>query len=74
MVMGPDYQMRKYTLPIILILGLGGILIDLDHFIIAQTQMARPLHLPVFIIVWTVSISYYAYHHRRVHQSGIKKE
>ena len=30
-------------------------------------------HLPILITVWVVCISYYAYHHRRIHKPSIKK-
>ena len=71
---GPDSSMRKYSLLALLFFGLAGVLIDLDHLIIQQTQMVRPLHLPYWCLVWIVSIGYYAYVHRRVHQCGVKKD
>lgn len=71
-VFGGNSTSRKYTLLILLCFGLAGILIDLDHLIIAQTQMARPLHLPYFILIWIICIGYYAYSHRRVHQSRVE--
>ena len=74
LVFGGNNKVRKYTLLILLFYGLAGTLIDLDHFIIAQTKMARPLHLPYFIIVWTICICYYAYIHRRVHKSSMKNQ
>ena len=70
---GPDSTMRKYSLLALLFFGLAGVLIDLDHLIIQQTQMARPLHLPYWFLVWIVSIGYYTYAHRRVHKCGLKK-
>jgi hypothetical protein len=70
-VFGGNSTSRKYALLILLCFGLAGILIDLDHFIIAQTQMARPLHLPYFILIWVICIGYYAYSYRRVHQSRV---
>lgn len=71
---GPDHTVRKYTFPILLFFGLAGVLIDLDHLIIQQTQMVRPLHLPYFFVVWIIGICYYAYIHRRVHKFGIKED
>ena len=71
---GGNNKVRKYTLLILLFYGLAGTIIDLDHLIIAQTEMARPLHLPYFIIIWTICICYYAYIHRRVHKSSIKNQ
>lgn len=71
-VFGGNSTSRKYTLLILLCFGLAGILIDLDHLIIAQTQMARPFHLPYFILIWIICIGYYAYSHRRVHQSCVE--
>jgi len=70
---GPNNKMRKYTLLVLLFFGLAGVLIDLDHFIIQQTQMVRPLHLPYWFGVWIVGICYYAYIHRRVHKFGMKE-
>jgi hypothetical protein len=55
-----------------LFFGLAGVLIDLDHLIIQQTQMARPLHLPYWFLVGIVSIGYYTHVHRRVHKCGLK--
>lgn len=71
---GPDNQMRKYTFFILLFFGLAGVLIDLDHLIIEETQMVRPLHLPIWIGVWIMCIGYYAYIHRRFHKSCMKTE
>jgi hypothetical protein len=70
----PDSSMRNYSLLALLFFGLAGVLIDLDHLIIQQTQMVRPLHLPYWCIVWIVSIGYYAYVRRRVYQFGVKKD
>ena len=70
---GPDSAIRKYSLLVLLFFGLAGVFIDLDHLIIQQTQMVRPLHLPYWCIVWIVSIGYYTYAHRRVHKCGVKK-
>ena len=71
---GPCDSMRKYTLFVLLLFGLAGVLIDLDHFIVEETQMVRPLHLPIWITLWVVCICYYAYINRRFHKLGIKKE
>jgi hypothetical protein len=71
---GPDSSMRNYSLLVLLSFGLAGVLIDLDHLTITQTQMVRPLHLPYWFLVWIVCIGYYAYVHRRVHQLGVKKD
>ena len=69
---GPNDKIRKYTFLVLLFFGLAGVLIDLDHFIIKQTQMVRPLHLPYFFGVWIVGICYYAYIHRRIHNFSVK--
>jgi len=45
---GPDSAIRKYSLLVLLFFGLAGVFIDLDHLIIQQTQMVRPL--PIFRI------------------------
>ena len=71
---GPDSSLRNYSLLVLLFFGLAGVLIDLDHLIIQQTQMVRPLHLPYWFLVWFVSIGYYTYVHRRVHKCGLKKD
>lgn len=71
---GPYYKMRKYTLLVFCGFGLGSVCIDLDHFIIEQTGVLRPLHLPCFIFVWVVCICYYAYFYRRFHKNSIKKK
>ena len=69
---GPNNKMRKYTLLVLLVCGLAGVLIDLDHLLITETQMVRPLHLPIWIALCFVCIGYYAYIHRWVYKSGIK--
>ena len=73
-VFGIDHPMRKYTLLILLFFGLAGVLIDLDHLIIRQLQMVRPLHLPYFIIVWIFGVCYYTYIYRRLFYSSVKKD
>jgi hypothetical protein len=70
---GTNNKMRKYTFLVLLFFGLAGVLIDLDHFIIQQTQMVRPLHLPYWFGVWIVGICYYAYIHRRVHNFRVRE-
>ena len=71
---GGDHQMRKYTLFVLLCCGLAGVLIDLDHLLIEETQMVRPFHLPIWVGVCLGSIGYYAYLHRRVHYLGVSKK
>lgn len=71
---GPDNSMRKYSLLALLFFGLAGVLVDQDHRIIQQTQMIRPLHLSYWCLVGVVSIGYYTYAHRWVHQCGVKKD
>ena len=71
LVFGPDDKIRKYTLLILLCFGLVSVCIDLDHFIIYQTNMVRPLHLPVLILVWCLCIGYGAYLSRRFHYVSV---
>jgi len=71
MAFGSDHQMRKHSFLVILSCGLAGILIDLDHLIIEETQMVRPLHLPIWITICTVCLCYYAYIHRRIHKPSL---
>ena len=66
--------MRGHTLFLILCFGFAGILIDLDHPINEQTQMARPLHLPYWTLVWVAGIGYYASLRRRVHKLGVTEK
>ena len=70
-VFGAHHPMRKYSFLILCGYGLAGSLIDLDHFFIAQTNMVRPAHLPVFVVVWIISFSYYTYLNRRVYKSSV---
>lgn len=72
LVYGDDSKIRKYTLFILLCCGLAGVLIDLDHLLIEETQMVRPLHLPIWVGMFFVCIGYYTYIHRRVHKSGVE--
>lgn len=70
---GPDNPMRKYSLLALVFFGLAGVLIDLDHLIIFQAQMVRPLHIPIWIGLCVGTVGYYAYLRRRVHQLGVKE-
>ena len=72
MVLGENHKVRMHPLPLLLVFGLAGILIDLDHFVIQQVQRVRPFHLEYFFCFWIVGICYYAYCHRCIHKSGIK--
>jgi hypothetical protein len=71
---GPYRTFGKYTLLVLLCGGLAGVLIDLDHLVIWQTQMVRPFHLPIWIGLCIGAVGYYAYYHRRIHHVGITKE
>lgn len=71
---GPCYKMRKYTFLVFCCFGLAGVLIDLDHFIIQETQMLRPLHFPVFVSMWVMCIGYGAYLYRRFHKYSVEEE
>ena len=62
------------TLLVLFFGGLAGVLLDLDHLVIRQTQMVRPLHLPIWIGLCVGAVCYYAYLRRRVHRLGVKKE
>lgn len=73
LAVGPYRTFGKYTLFVLLCGGLAGVLIDLDHLIIKQTQMVRPLHLPIWIGLCLGCGCYYAYCHRRVHHVGVTK-
>ena len=74
LAVGPYRSFGKYTLFIFICGGLAGVLLDLDHLIIIQTQMVRPLHLPIWIGLCACGIGYYAYLHRRVHQLGVTEK
>jgi len=73
LVVGADNPLGVNPLFILLVLGLAGILLDLDHFIIKQLQMVRPLHLPYWIASGIICFSYCAYIYRRVHKIGLKE-
>jgi len=73
-LLGANYQKRKYSLLVLLILGLAGVLIDLDHLVVQQMQMVRPLHLQVFVSIWAGYICYGAYTYRRVHHARMKEQ
>jgi len=74
-IFGPSSSTRKYTLLILLLFGLVGILCDLDHLIIEQTRMVRPLHIPYFVGFWIIGVCYLSFLYRRFHKScvNIKK-
>lgn len=73
-VFGENHTVRVHPLPVLLVYGLAGILIDLDHLIIKEVQRIRPLHLEYWFIVGVVCIGYHTYVYRRVHQARMKKE
>ena len=73
MVVGADNPLRINPLFVLLVLGLAGVLLDLDHFIIQQLQMVRPLHLPYWFISGVLCIGYSTYLYRRVHKTGLKE-
>ena len=68
-VFGKNHKVRVHPLPVLLVYGLAGVLIDLDHLIIQQTQRLRPLHLEYWFIMGVVCICYNAYIYRRVHKT-----
>ena len=72
-VYGIPGSMRKYTLLVILLFGLAGILVDLDHFLVVQIQLSRPLHIPYFIGFWIVGICYFTHVYRCLHKSSMKE-
>jgi len=69
---GGNNKMRIHPLPVLLLYGLAGTLIDFDHFIIQQLQMVRPLHLPYWFIIGLVCICYYTYVHRWIYSTRLK--
>ena len=71
LVIGKYNPFRINTFYVLCIFGMGGVLIDLDHFIIKELQMLRPLHLPYWLIIGFICICYYAYANRRIHKSSI---
>jgi len=73
LAVGPYRTFGKYTLFVLFCGGLAGVLIDLDHLVIQQTQMVRPFHLPIWIGLCIGAVGYYAYLHRRVHDVGVKR-
>lgn len=72
-LIGTYNPMRINTLLILFIFGVGGVLVDLDHFIVTETQMYRPLHLPYWITIGVICICYCAYAYRRIYKSGLKE-
>ena len=74
LVIGEYNPLRINPLFILFIFGMGGILIDLDHFIIKELQMLRPLHLPYWIICGVFCICYCTYIYRRFYKSSINSD
>jgi hypothetical protein len=74
LAVGPYRTFGKYSLLVLVCGGLAGVLIDLDHLVIIQTQMVRPFHLPIWVGLCVGAVGYYAYLHRRVHDVGVNKE
>lgn len=66
------YKVRVSSLLIFCILGFSSVLLDTDHFISEIFKMSRPLHLPIFIVMWIVCICYGAYMHRRFHKASVE--
>lgn len=73
LVIGSYNPLRINPLFILFIFGMGGVLIDLDHFIIKELQMLRPLHLPYWIICGVFCICYCTYIYRWVYKSSINQ-
>jgi len=71
---GGDNKVRKYTFLVICVSGLFSVLVDLDHIISESLKVSRPLHIPYFIVVGCVCISYHAYVHRRFHKNSLRRE
>ena len=74
LVVGTDNPLRVNPLFVLLVFGLAGILLDLDHLVIQQLQMVRPFHLPYWFGSWIVCVSVCTYYYRRVHKISIGGE
>jgi len=68
LVFGINYKGRSYTLPIILLLGCFGCIIDLDHLFIKEFNMVRPLHLQAFCVLWMLYFAHGSYHTGWIHK------
>ena len=62
-------KMRSNPLLVFCMFGIFGVLVDADHLI--KTEIDRPLHIPIFILVWSLYLCYCAYMHRFLHIMGI---
>jgi hypothetical protein len=71
---GPHMAFGMYTLLALVCCGVANVLIDLDHLVIEQTQMVRPLHLQIWVCSGIVCCCYCAYLRRRVHILGLKEK
>lgn len=71
-VFGKNHKIRVNPLPILLVYGLVGILVDLDHLLIGSFQRIRPLHVEYLFCFWVVGVCYYTYVHRRVHKTMLE--
>ena len=74
LVVGTDNPLRVNPLFVLLVFGLAGILLDLDHLVIQQLQMVRPFHLPYWFGSWIVCVGVCTYYYRRVHKISIGDE
>ena len=71
LVVGTDNPLRVNPLFVLLVFGLAGILLDLDHLVIQQLQMVRPFHLPYWFGSWIFCVGVCTYYYRRVHNISI---
>ena len=74
LVVGAYNPLRVNPLFVLLVFGLAGVLLDLDHFTIQQFQMVRPFHLPYWFGSWIICVGVCTYYYRRVHKVSIGGE
>lgn len=74
LLLGEHDKVRVYALPLLLIFGMVGVLIDLDHLIIGTLLRIRPLHVEYLACFWIVGICYLAYVYRCVHRHRIEND
>lgn len=65
------YSLRTNPFLVFCLCGLLSVFIDLDHLIAPLFKVARPLHIPLLVVIWSCCIYYGAYLYRCVYRVGL---
>lgn len=66
------HSLRTNPLLVFCLCGLLSVFIDLDHLVAPLFKVARPLHIPFLVVIWSCCFGYGTYLYRCVHRVGLK--